>query len=247
MLKVETSGSVAVLTLDRPQRRNALGTELVQALDKALRDADANPAIGAAVLTGTAPSFCAGSDLKELGRLDIAGMEAHEAETAAIARRIGLLQLPVIAAVEGHALGGGFVLAISCDLVVSASDARWSLPEVPNGWLPPWGLKALTARTGPATARRLVWGFETLGGAEAVRLGVADFLAEPGESLLQALAIAQRLATLPRPAVRTTKRFFQAEIMDRAEAWDVEAGRLFAENCQHDAAQATLTRFAVKA
>jgi enoyl-CoA hydratase/carnithine racemase len=246
MLECAITDRVATLTINRPSRRNALGTELVQALEKKLVALNQDPAVGAIVLTGAAPSFCAGSDLKELGTMDVAGMVSHEAYTASMARLIGFLDVPVIAAVEGHALGGGFILAMSCDLVVSAQNAKWSLPEVPNGWLPPWGLKALASRVGATTARRLVWGFETLDGELAVKLGVADYVVAAGGSLGKAREIAARLAQLPPAAVKSTKRFFQTDTIGVAEVWDYQAGQVFAENCSHEAAITTLQRFAIK-
>ncbi|MGQ7793580.1 enoyl-CoA hydratase/isomerase family protein [Faunimonas sp. B44] len=247
MIKTERADRIAIVTLDRPERRNALSSPMVRDLDRTLVALDRDPEVGAIVLTGAAPSFCAGSDLKELGRLDLAGMVDNEAETAAMARRIAFLNTPVIAAVEGHALGGGFILAVSCDLVVAAEDSRWGLPEVPNGWLPPWGLKALLSRVGPTSARRLVWGVETLNGTEAVRLGVADFAAPAGGALGRALEVATRLAALPAPAVRSTKQAFRFVAAGDAETWDAAASEAFAENCGHETAAATLSRFASKA
>ena len=113
MLKKRRQDHVAILTIDRPERRNALGTALVAELGAELRRLDDDPDIGAIVLDAVPPGFCAGSDLKELGTMDIAAMRQHEAATAAMARSIGLLDTPVIVAVEGFALGGGFILAIS--------------------------------------------------------------------------------------------------------------------------------------
>lgn len=243
MIEVQHEGRVAILTLRRPQRRNALGSDLVATLSAALDAASADDNIGAVVLTGEAPSFCAGSDLKELSQMNVAGMVEHELETGRVARRIGMLDIPVIAAVEGHALGGGFILAVSCDLVVSAATAVWSLPEVPNGWLPPWGLKALAARVGYARARRLVWGYDVLDGKTALQLGVADYCVEGGGALAQAIKIADRIAALPRNAVTSTKLYFQAEMLRDAELWDERSARVFAEDCRHPEAAATLRRF----
>ena len=121
MINATRDGAVMRLTLDRPQRRNALGTVGIQALDAALAAADRDDAVRVIVLTGAPPAFCAGSDLKELGGLSIAAMCEHEAITAAVARRIALLAKPVVCAVEGYALGGGFILAVSCDVVVTAA------------------------------------------------------------------------------------------------------------------------------
>lgn len=245
MLNVALEKRVATLTIDRPTRRNALGTELVENLGETFQRLGSDPDVGAIVLTGSSPSFCAGSDLKELGLMDVRGMVRHEADTALMARSIGLLDIPVIAAVEGHALGGGFILAMSCDIVVTSETAKWSLPEVPNGWLPPWGLKALTSRVGVTTARRLVWGYEVLDGASAHDLGIADYLTSHEGALAKAQEIAARVASLPRAAVKSTKRYFQSEVLGQAEVWDFQAGEIFAENCAHEEALSTLKKFAV--
>jgi enoyl-CoA hydratase/carnithine racemase len=246
MIKLDKNDRVATITLNRPERRNALGTAMIEELDRLLAELDADPTVGAVVLTGAAPSFCAGSDLKELGKMNLAEMAHHEAVTAAVARGIALMDTPVIAAVEGFAFGGGFILACSCDLVVTGAEARWNLAEVPNGWLPPWGLQALVARVGAVTARRLTWGFETLNGEDAQRMGVADFLAPSGEAAAQAQALAARIAGLPTPAVASTKQFYARLVAGEAEVMDAAASRVFVENCKHDVAKATLAKFGAK-
>lgn len=247
-LRVEHRESVAVLTIDRPRRRNAIGAQLVSDLARELARLDRDAGTHAIVLTGTDPGFCAGSDLKELADTDLAGMREHEAHTGALARSIALLDTPVIAAVDGFALGGGFVLAISCDVVVTAPSARWHLPEVTIGWIPPWGLQSLVARVGPVAARRLAWGAEAFDGREAHRLGVADYLTDEGQTVLHAaIHRAGQLASLPPPAVTSTKQFFAPLAAGPGESFDVTANRLFAADCGHPVAQATLRRFGVKA
>ena len=179
--------------------------------------------------------------------MDLAGMGAHEARTAALARSIALMNKPVVAGIDGFALGGGFVLATSCDLVVSAPAARWHLPEVTIGWIPPWGIQALVARVGPVTARRLVWGADRFDGREAHRLGIADYLAEAGETVREtAIRVATRLAALPPEAAVSTKQFFAPLISSSGEAMDAWANRLFLADCGHPAAKATLNRFGVR-
>ncbi len=247
ILTEDRAQGVATLTLNRPERRNALGAAGTAALAAAFERLAGDPGCRAVVLAGAPPAFCAGSDLKELGGMDVPAMCAHEAEAARLARRIGMLPLPVVAAVEGHALGGGMILALACDVVVSARSARWHLPEVPNGWLPPWGLQALMARVGPVRARLLTWGIAPLDGAEALRLGLADALAEDGQALAEAAALAARLAALPAHAVRSTKRYFEPFVLADAERQDAEACRVFAADAESPASQATLARFARKA
>ena len=246
-LVAEQAGEVAILTIDRPSRRNAIGAQLVERLFEELDRADRDPGTRVIVLTGTAPGFCAGSDLKELAGTDLAGIRAHEARTAALARSIALLDKPVVAGVDGFALGGGFLLALSCDVVVTAPSARWHLPEVSIGWIPPWGLQALVARVGPAAARRMAWGAEAFDGQEAYRLGVADHVTAPGDSVREtALRRALQLAALPPPAVASTKQFFAPLTSGAGESLDAWANRLFLADCRHPAAKATLSRFGVR-
>ena len=244
---VDRKDGYAIVTNNKPARRNALGTQSIAELDRVLNDLDRDPECHAIVLTGAAPAFCAGSDLKELGGLDIAGMCEHEAETARVARRIGMLSTPVVAAVEGYALGGGFILATSCDVVITAESTKWNLPEVRNGWIPPWGLQTLLARTSPSNARLITWGITEIDGAEALRLGIADMVARDGDALTLACEMAERLAALPANAVASTKRFFELACTADAERQDAEANRLFGLDCESEAAKAVLAKFGASA
>lgn len=243
---IDRRAGYAVVTMNKPARRNALGTKSMKALQDTLNALSQGDDCRAVVLNGAPPAFCAGSDLKELGGLSIADMCAHEEETARIARGIAHLAIPVIAAVEGYALGGGFIIATSCDIVISARGAKWNMPEVHNGWLPPWGLQTLVARVGPVRAQLVTLGITDIDGTEAHRLGIADGLAENGEALAMACDWAARIAALPSSAVRSTKRFFSAPIAADAEWKDAEANRLFGADCRDPEAQATLSRFTVK-
>jgi enoyl-CoA hydratase/carnithine racemase len=246
MLDVQVEGKVATLIIDRPQARNALNGILVQRLAANLEELDNNPGISALVLEGTPPGFCAGSDLKELGQMNVREMRIHEARTAAVARSIALLDTPIVAAVEGFALGGGFALAISCDIVVSASSANWHFPEVSIGWIPPWGLRALTARVGAVAARRLTWGIDPIDGAKAHHLGVVDYLTNDGEASSKALDLARKIAQMSTPAVTSTKLFFAQLVLNDGEILDAEANRMFGDDCLHEQAQETLASFRKK-
>ena len=242
MLEVNMQGRVGIVSLNRPTRRNAMDRDLVAALVQVFRRLDADPEVAAIVLRGEPPGFCAGSDLKFIGRLSEDTCR-FEAETGDMARLLGYLQKPVIASVEGFALGGGFILAASCDLVVSSDNARWHLPEVPIGWLTPWGLNALISRAGAVAARKLCYASEAFDGREAKRLGLVDHLATPGHADELALALANRMAVLPKAAVAATKHFFMPDILGKAEVLDIQANEVFAGNCGHPVARATLERF----
>jgi enoyl-CoA hydratase/carnithine racemase len=246
-LVLERDGAIAIVRIARAARRNALGDALVAALQRTLRGHDDDDAVAAIVITSVPPGFCAGSDLKELGTMSLAEICEHEARTAAFCREIATLKKPVLAAVEGFALGGGVGLAASCDVVVTARSTRWNLPEVEIGWIPPWGNEALVNRVGLARARQLVWGGRPFDGDEALRLGVADHLADDGGACALAVELALGLARLPREAVASTKLYFATQAARDGEAGDLLASRLFREDCRHPAAQATLRKFGVSA
>ncbi|MBJ3784970.1 enoyl-CoA hydratase/isomerase family protein [Devosia sediminis] len=240
---IEALGRVRLLTIMRPERRNALGTQTMVELDRAIQSA-ADDGFGAVVLTGAEPAFCAGSDLKELAGMSPAEMRDHERRTGDIAAGFSAVNVPVIAAVEGYALGGGMILAASCDLVVTADDVRWNMPEVRNGWLPPWGLGALVGRVGPQRALGLTLGASPCDGTQAHHIGLADHVCAPGAALREALALAETIAALPAHAVQSTKRFYQR--FRQHVAMDADSAAQFETDASHPAAQALLSRFAKK-
>lgn len=244
---VERRGRVVVITIDRPTRRNALGDAVVARLRTLFAELDEDVNTGAIVLSGSPPGFCAGSDLKELGTLSLAEMCAHEARTGQFCREIAMMTTPVISAVEGFALGGGFVLAASCDVVVTARSTRWNLPEVEIGWIPPWGLEAIVARVGPVRSRQLVWGGQPFDGDEAYRLGLADHIAQDGAALDRAVAIGAIYSALPPEAVAATKHYFAVHTSLNPEAGDIHALKLFRDNCAFPTAVSTLRKFGVRA
>jgi len=233
-------GRVRELRLDRPQLRNALDLETTEQLLAALDalSGEAQPAV--LLLHGNGPGFCAGSDVKEMARVDLATRVAIAERKALLMQRLAKLERPVVAAVHGFALGGGFMLAIGCDVVITAADAQWRLPEVELGFFPPWGLEALLTRVSAARARRLVWGEAPLSGDEAVRLGLADE-AVPGDGVLaRAREVARRLAALPDGSVRATKRFFGQQVV--MPGLDAMAREIYRVNCEDGAAEATFRR-----
>lgn len=243
VVSIERRGAVAVVTLLRSARRNAMDQALVDGVKDALLNLDRDNNIGAIVLVGAAPGFSAGSDLKFIGNLDLEVMGRFEQECGDLGRLMGFLETPVVAAVEMFAVGGGFTLATSCDIVVAGRGSQWSLPEVPHGWLTPWGIKSLVSRVGLVKARQLCLCLETLDGEAARAIGIVDYCCDDGKALETALAIAEKVAKLPRPAVRATKRFFSNYLMEDAEAMDFEANRLFLDNCRETAAQQTLAKY----
>jgi enoyl-CoA hydratase/carnithine racemase len=240
---VHRDHGVAVLTLNRPDRRNALGVELVNALTSEFKRLEQDADTRVIVLAASEPGFCAGADLKDFAGADVQTRCEQDARTAALARSFPSMAKPIIAAVEGFAMGAGFVLAASCDIVVTAPNTRWQLPEVALGWLPGWGLQALIARLGAVTARRLAMSAELLDGREAHRLGLADHLTADGATTLQAaVGRATQMAQYSPHALASVKRVFAPTVAAPAEAMDAWAGQLLAEDFKQPHAVATLER-----
>jgi enoyl-CoA hydratase/carnithine racemase len=246
MLLLDIKDGIAVITIDRPTRRNALDTQVTQRLKDTLTEVSARDDVHAIVLTGSAPGFCAGSDLKELGTFTLTQMRDVELSKGALVSQIARTGLPVIAAVEGFALGGGLVLAAACDFVVSSETASWHLPEVKNGWIPPWGLELLQLRMGFYKARQLVYGPRALSAAEAKEMGVVDQIAPAGQALSAALELAASFTKLSPAVLMTVKRYFADGLDVRVATHDHRAAELFIQNCRQEPARSTLNKFGVK-
>jgi len=231
-------GRVLFLKLDRPDKRNAMSCELVADLLEQLEAAEtAN--CGAVVLAGAGSGFCAGSDLAMLAAMSEDQRMRFEADCGLLARRIVAHPLPILAAVHGFAMGGGLTLAAACDIVVTEGDCRWSLPEVPVGLFPAWGLEGVVARTGKPTAQRLAWGLDVIDGQGAHDWGLADLVVV--DALERAVTIARELATLPRAQVRAVKSYFSLDYDVRRR--DDHANRLFASAAVSEEAKLTFARF----
>lgn len=203
-VRFEAEGPIAVVTLDRPQARNAVDGPTAAALADAFRRFDADESLAVAILTGAGGTFCAGADLKALGtdrqnRLDPEG-DAPMGPTRM------LLGKPVLAAVEGHAVAGGLELALWCDLRVAARDAvfgvfcrRFGVPLIDGGTV------RLPRLVGLSHALDLILTGRDVSGEEALRMGLVNRLVEPGTALASALALARELALLPQRCLRSDR------------------------------------------
>lgn len=240
---VTTASPVWVLEIARIDRRNAVDEATALNLAYMLQEASRSSSCRAAVLVGQGSCFCAGSDLKELAGRTASGMNDIEAAKAELGRTLQEVDIPIVAAVEGFALGGGLALAAACDIVVSSREARWHMPEVKNGWLPPWGIEPVVQRCGPVHARRVLWGLDAMDAQEAWELGLVDVLCDAGQARTQAMTIADRLAALPALAARGVKRYLRDTDRTGPEEADRLASRIFIQNCEGAEAKATFARF----
>jgi enoyl-CoA hydratase len=216
----EPATGVTVVTIDRPQARNALSKALRDELQSELRRLDADEGVGAIVLTGTDPAFCSGMDVKEI--------QADPASARTIGPRLGPVldgRTPVIGAVNGPALTGGLELALACDWLIASEHASFGDTHTRLGLTPGWGLTVLlTEAAGARRARQLITSGIPIDAPTALQWGLVNEVV-PHERLLQhAVGIAGAVATNSRRAVRTVMATIaeQRSITD-GSAWAVEA------------------------
>jgi enoyl-CoA hydratase/carnithine racemase len=225
VLLVEDRGAVRVLTMNRPEKRNALNSELTQGLLDALRKADGDDAVGAIVLTGAGPGFCAGADLSEFKDLQAGVAAENRAElTMQLHLAFARISKPVVSAINGHAMGGGAGLAIAADLAVMADSAKIGYPEPKHGIVAAIVMANLVRQVGRKAAFELVALGEAIDAHHALELGMVNRVVPLAEVMAHALAFAERLAAMKRPAMAETKRLFH-EVADLPLAAALERGR----------------------
>jgi enoyl-CoA hydratase/carnithine racemase len=215
-VRFETDGPVAVVTIDRPERRNAVDSATAAALVDAFRRFDADDSLSVAVLTGSGGTFCAGADLKAIAEgkgLSVA--EEGEGPMGPTRMRLGK---PVIAAIEGHAVAGGLELALWCDLRVAARDAvlgvfnrRFGVPLIDLGTV------RLPRLIGQSRALDLILTGRAVTGEESLAIGLVNRLTEPGQALAGALELARRLAAFPQAGLRNDR-------LSAIEQWGMSEG-----------------------
>lgn len=198
-------GPVARLTLERPQARNALSRAVADALEAALARLAAMEETRAVVVAGRGRSFCAGADISEMPTLSPAEAEALAGRWQRIMDGFAALPQVTIAAVQGHALGGGLMLAIAQDLRVAEASARFGLPEVTLGFNPGYGIARLLDVAGGAHARDLMLTARTVHAAEAHRMGLVTRVVRDGALEATALELAREVARSPRGGLAATK------------------------------------------
>ncbi len=184
---VETTGAVATITLNRPERLNAVSLPLYDELTDALDAIETDATVHAVILTGAGRAFCAGADLKEHGAGNTAGSRGAYVEVGQrVHRRLQLLSKPIVAAVNGAAVGAGLELALACDLVIVAEDAKLRFPELAFGTFVGGGTTyTLVQRIGLTRAKELIMLAEFFSGREAAEMGLAN-RAVPADRVLEA-------------------------------------------------------------
>jgi enoyl-CoA hydratase len=207
---VEVRDGVGLITLDRPKALNALSEALVAELSEAVESLEADPEVGCLLLTGSARAFAAGADIKEMQDKDFAEVYRDDFISGSWSR-LARCRKPVVAAVAGYALGGGCELAMMCDVIIAAEDAKFGQPEITIGTLPAvGGTQRLPRAVGKAKAMELCLTGRMMDAAEAERAGLVSRVV-PAEGLLdEALATAGKIAAMPRQAAMMVKEAVNA-------------------------------------
>jgi enoyl-CoA hydratase len=203
LLSLERSDEVAIVTLQRPEKRNALSIDLRVELADAFAGLGDDGGVGSIVLTGAGPAFCSGMDVSQFGG-DRAHKERLVETSIACFRAVGSCPKPVIAAVNGPALAGGFALALLCDLRLAAEEASFGFPELPQG-IPPSYAAARAALPAPLAAELTLTG-RLLDALGALRFGIVGAVHPAEELMPRAIELAGRIASGPRAAIAETKR-----------------------------------------
>jgi len=206
-VRVEISDGVAVMTVSRPDKANAFDLDMLRALDAACDAVETHADVRVAILTGEGKAFSAGGDIKAWG-----GMRPEEFGHQwvryghRVFERLATLRVPLIAALNGHALGGGLELAACGDIRIAESQIRIGLPETGLGMVPGWsGTQRLVKRFGAQIVRRMALGGETFSAEESRANGLVDHVVDTGSALAEARAYAARVATRGPAAVEISK------------------------------------------
>lgn len=211
ILLVGDHGAVRVLTLNRPEKRNALNSALTQALLDALHAADADESVACVVLTGAGQGFCAGADLSEFKDLTPENRDRVDAR-AELTMQLHLafpkMAKPVVTAINGAAMGGGAGLALAGDMVVMAQSAKIGYPETRHGIVAAIVMANLVRQIGRKAAFELVALGEPVEAARAAALGMVNRVVPDANVRAEALMLAEKLAAVSRPAMAATKQLF---------------------------------------
>jgi len=237
-LLYEAKDGIATLTLNRPERLNALGDTLREDFLDALTRTAANPDVRVMIVTGAGKGFCAGGDVKAMNEAKETGRERPLLDKIAPSRDRALLAMrdapqPIIAAVNGAAAGAGMNLALGCDIRIASTAAKFSQAFVKRGLHPDWGGTYFLPRAvGMARAAELIFTGDVIDAAEAVRIGLVSRVVSPEELMPAALELARKIAAGPPVAIRLAKRaIYKNAESDLRSALEFET---FAQNACFD-------------
>lgn len=245
MILTETRGKVGLVTLNRPQARNALNGQLLRELMDALQAFDGDDKVGAMVVAGGEKAFAAGADIKEMADKSVS--EMMESDFTSSFARIMTIRKPVIAAVSGWALGGGMEIALSCDMIIASETAKFGQPEITIGVIPGAGAtQRLTRAMGKAVAMEMILNNRMLSAVEALEFGLVNRVVEIEAYLDEAVKLAGEIAARAPLAVQAAKRMinqaFERSLSDGLSGERQEFYNLFATEDQKEGMKAFIEK-----
>lgn len=242
-LQIEIDGPLVVLRLNRPAARNALNADLLEQFAQAVEQLERREDVVAGLICGAGASFCAGADLFELARM--APGEARGLEQLASNTFERLARLPIVwvAALHGHAVGGGLLISLYADVRLAAAGTQLGFPAASQAWLPPWGLSRLAGWVGAARAESLLLSAGLFDAHEAARWGLVDRIVAPAELDGVARETAARLARSRRAVVAEVRHFFASLRATDHAHWDRVAAAGFERSFATREAREAIRRF----
>lgn len=211
--------NIGIVKINYPQALNALNSQVLSELDSVFDEIAANGEIKAVVLTGEGKAFVAGADISQMSTLDAAAGKAFGEYGASVFRKIELLEKPVIAAVNGFALGGGCELSMCCDIRIASAKAKFGQPEVGLGITPGFsGTQRLPRIVGMGKAKELIYTADIINAQEALRIGLVNQVVEPEQLMDTAIAMARKIASKASIAVKYAK-----EAINRGMQTDIDS------------------------
>lgn len=246
-LIIEKKEKVCIVSINNPQALNALNSTVLEELDRAFSEIAADDGIAAVILTGAGKSFVAGADISQMSTMNAAQGKAFGEYGAAVFRKIELLDKPVIAAVNGYALGGGCELAMCCDIRIASAKAKFGQPEVGLGITPGFsGTQRLPRIVGPGKAKELIYTAGIIDAAEACRIGLVNKVTEPEALMDEAMEMAAKIASKAPIAVKYSKQAINKGMQtDMDTAISIEAdlfGLCFSSEDQKEGMRAFLEK-----
>jgi len=221
----EQKGHIQIITINRPAQLNALNKQTIEELNKALTSADQDNGTGVIILTGSGEkSFVAGADIKEFSDFEVKqGAELAKNGQAILFNLLENLSTPVIAAINGFALGGGLELAMASHIRIASSNARMGLPEVSLGVIPGYGgTQRLTQLVGRGKANEMVFTAGMISADDALKWGLVNHVVEPQDLLSKAEEIASKIINNSASAIASAIRAVNANFTDGVNGYDVE-------------------------
>ncbi len=229
LLNLKKEEGILTITLNNPKTLNALDYQMLSEIEKAFAIAEEDKGVRVVVITGEGKAFVAGADIKAMSVMDAQEASAFGKKGAQLFRKIETLNKPVIAAVNGFALGGGCELAMACDIRIASQKAKFGQPEVGLGITPGFsGTQRLPRIVGIGKAKELIFSGNIIGAEEAGKIGLADQVVEPDELMNRSLELAKKIAQNSAAAVSLSKQAINLGLQaDMDTAIDIEVS-LFA-------------------